>query len=316
MVSPEKPPAAQNRPHSAMPLLTAGFFLQAHAVATYTLSRQIVYKEKRSNENKGRTMNDCTESYEESRTFNPESNEKEHTAARRREHNGFPLASFAHADIRPSAPGIIEGVIFDLDGTLLDSMPWWENLGENYLISRGKTPAHDIRHHFKRLTLEGSARYMKEEYGLEESIAEISAGILAGIEHAYRDSIPLKPGVIEMLEAFSRSGVRMCVATATEHHCAQAALERLEVLHYFSAVFTCSEVGASKTEPLIFDISLAHLETPCETTFVMEDSLHAIETARRAGFPTIAVHEAASASDEAAIRRIADVYLDSFGLKA
>ena len=106
-----------------MPLLTAGIFLQAHAVATYTLSRQIVYKEKRSNENKGRTMNDCTESYEESHTFNPESNEKERTAARRREHNGFPLASFAHADIRPSAPDMIEGVIFDLDGTLLDTLP-------------------------------------------------------------------------------------------------------------------------------------------------------------------------------------------------
>lgn len=232
------------------------------------------------------------------------------------EHKGFLLDSFMDADIRSGAPARIDGVIFDLDGTLLDSMPWWENLGENYLISRGKTPAHDIRHHFKRLTLEGSARYMKEEYGLEESIAEISAGILAGIEHAYRDSIPLKPKATEMLEAFYRAGVRMCVATATEHHCAQAALERLGVMHYFSAVFTCSEVGASKTEPLIFDISLAHLETPCETTFVMEDSLHAIETARNAGFPTIAVHEAASASDEAEIRRIADVYLRSFALKA
>ncbi len=103
MVSPEKPPAAQNRPHSAMPLLTAGFFLQAHAVATYTLSRQIVYKEKRSNENKGRTMNDCTESYEESRTFNPESNEKEHTAARRREHNGFPSL---HSPMQISDPAL------------------------------------------------------------------------------------------------------------------------------------------------------------------------------------------------------------------
>lgn len=232
------------------------------------------------------------------------------------EHEGFLLDSFMDADIRSGAPARIDGVIFDLDGTLLDSMPWWENLGENYLISRGKTPAHDIRHHFKRLTLEGSARYMKEEYGLEESIAEISAGILAGIEHAYRDSIPLKPKAAEMLEAFYRAGVRMCVATATEHHCAQAALKRLGVMHYFSAVFTCSEVGASKTEPLIFDISLAHLETPCETTFVMEDSLHAIETARNAGFPIIAIHEAASASDEAEIRRIADVYLHSFALKA
>ncbi|MFQ9741263.1 MAG: hypothetical protein ACLRX5_01445 [Slackia sp.] len=86
-------------------------------------------------------MNDYIESYGERCAFDPESNKEEHAAAvRSRERNGFPLASFAHADIRPGAPDMVEGVIFDLDGTLLDSMPWWENLGENYTDPRGKRP--------------------------------------------------------------------------------------------------------------------------------------------------------------------------------
>lgn len=228
---------------------------------------------------------------------------------------GFALTHFAEADLRPNAPERIEGAIFDLDGTLLDSMPWWENLGENYLIARGKTPKPDIRHHFKRMTLEQSAIFLRDDYGLTESIDDICRGILDGIEHAYRDSIRLKPGTEAMLEAFAQAGVKMCVATATERHCAEMALERLGVMHHFSALYICSEVGASKTEPAVFEAALAHLGTPAAATLVMEDSLHAIETAHAMGLPTAAVNEPSAASDAPAIREIADIYLDSFALR-
>lgn len=229
---------------------------------------------------------------------------------------GFPLSRFADASFKASAPEHIKGVIFDLDGTLIDSMPWWENLGENYLIARGKTPHSDIRHHFKRMTLEQSAVFLREEYGLTESVDRICRGILDGIEGAYRDTIPLKPGAETMLDALAEAGVRMCVATATERHCAEAALERLGVMHRFSSVLTCSEAGASKTEPLVFEAALAHLGTPRETTIVMEDSLHAIETAHAAGFPTAAVFEPSAAVEAEAIRACADAYLHSFALRS
>lgn len=234
-----------------------------------------------------------------------------HSASRS---EGFPLARFADAHILPSAPERIQGVIFDLDGTLIDSMPWWENLGENYLIARGKTPAADIRRHFKRMTLEQSAVFLREEYGLNDSVEEICRGILDGIEHAYRDIIPLKPGAAAMLDALADAGVRMCVATATERPCAEAALTRLGVMRHFSAVLTCSEVGASKTEPLVFEAALSHLGTPREATLVMEDSLHAVETAHAAGFPTAAVFESSAAPEAEAIRACADAYLHSFAL--
>lgn len=227
---------------------------------------------------------------------------------------GFPLSRFADASFKVSAPERIQGVIFDLDGTLIDSMPWWENLGENYLIARGKTPHPDIRRHFKRMTLEQSAVFLREEYGLAESVDRICHGILDGIEGAYRNSIPLKPGAAAMLEAMADAGVRMCVATATERPCAEAALTRLGVMRYFSAVLTCSEVGASKTEPLVFEAALSHLGTPRGTTLVVEDSLHAVETARSAGFPVAAVFDPNAAPEAEAIRACADAYLHSFAL--
>ena len=218
----------------------------------------------------------------------------------------------AHGIVWPSAPQCVHGAIFDLDGTLLDSMPWWDDLGERYLRSLGKTPEPNIRYHFKRLTMEGSAHYMKETYGLEQSIEEICTGVMSGIEFAYRDCIQCKPGVVDMLEALSNAGVAMCVATATRRDCALAALERLDILKYFSALFTCTEVGASKTEPDIFELALSHLGTPRETTFVFEDSLHAIETAHAATFPVMLIDEPASAGDAKACQALADVRLKNF----
>lgn len=221
-------------------------------------------------------------------------------------------AKTVHGRLRPSAPSRVEGAIFDLDGTLLDSMPWWDDLGERYLRSLGKTPEPDIRYHFKRLTMEGSAEYMKTTYHLEQSIEEICKGVMAGIDFAYRECIPCKPGVERMLEALRHAGVPACVATASPRDVATAALERLGILEFFSAVFTCTEVGASKTEPTIFEVALAHLGTPRERTFVFEDSLHAIETAHAAGFPVVAINEPANIDDRECILKIADMSLEDF----
>ena len=206
----------------------------------------------------------------------------------------------------------MQGAIFDLDGTLLDSMPFWENIGEDYLIERGKTPLPDIRAQFKRMTLEESSRYMKETYGLEESVEEISEGILSCIQDDYFTTIPLKHGVREALEVLRNRGIKMCVATASERICVEAALNRLGVLDMFSAVFTCSEVGAGKTQPDIFEVALEHLGIPREKTFVFEDTLHAMETASQAGFPIVAVQEPHALPDLSEIQQLCTTYLDDF----
>ena len=155
----------------------------------------------------------------------------------------------------------VRGIIFDLDGTLFDSMPYWENLGEDYLRSRGKTPAPDIRAQFKRRTLEGSAAYMKEAYGLEEPVEEVISGIVAGIERPYRELIPLKPGVREMLDALDGNGIPMGIATATDYDLARAALERLGVWNRFGFLHTCGTVGSDKNDPRIFNLSRERLGT-------------------------------------------------------
>ena len=206
----------------------------------------------------------------------------------------------------------IQGAIFDLDGTLLDSMPYWDDLGERYLRARGKTPEPDVRTYFKTLTMEGSAIYMKETYGLTESIPEIFDGVMDGIRDSYRDEIPMKPGVREMLETLAARGVRMCVATASERDCVDNALNRLDIMKYFSAIYTCTETGLDKNSPAIFNMALDHLGTKREETWIFEDSLHAIQAAKQGDFPVIAINEPASSPEQDGIKELSDIYVDSF----
>lgn len=224
----------------------------------------------------------------------------------------FALADLHPILTNPDAPEKFSGVIFDLDGTLVDSMKYWENLGPDYLRRRGKEPDPADSMKFKQLTLNEAAVYIKEKYALPDSAETIYNDIIGGIEDAYLSSIPLKPGVADMLETLSDAGVRMCIATASEKSLVIPALERLGVARHFQGIYTCPEVGASKSRPDVFEWALRELGTPVEGTVVFEDSLHAIETAKRAGFHVIAVHERTASRDMGAIEKLADAVVASF----
>ena len=226
--------------------------------------------------------------------------------------NSFPLVNLHPSIIKKDAPSSFEGAIFDLDGTLIDSMGYWENLGPTYLAARGKTPKPDAARKFKELTFEEAAVYMKEAYQLSESADQIYNDIIGGIDEPYRSLIPLKPGVINLLNALDKAGIRMCIATASKKEQVMPALERLGIRSYFYGIYTCSEVGASKSQPEVFEWAVQEPGTPRASTVVFEDSLHAIKTAKQAGFPVIAVRERSAARDASAIEKIADAVIDSF----
>ena len=138
---------------------------------------------------------------------------------------------------------MIKGAIFDLDGTLLDSMSIWDTIGEDYLRSLGIEPRENLAETFKTFTLEESAEYYRTHYGVTLSVAEIVDGVNGMIEDFYRNTAPLKNGVAEFLERLSKKGVRMCVATVTDKYLVEAALTRLHVRQYFEEIFTTAEVG-------------------------------------------------------------------------
>ena len=204
------------------------------------------------------------------------------------------------------------GAIFDLDGTLLDSMPIWETVARDYLISKNKVPRPDLREKLRPLSLSQSAEYFQKEYGVAATTQQIVDGVNDLLNHFYLHKAPAKEGVADFLEALRQRGVKMCVATATHTHLVKAALSRTGLLPYFSAIFTCPDVGKSKDEPEIFLRALAHLGTEMQETYVFEDALFAMQTAQRAGFPIAAIYDLSAQGQQEQIKQLANVYCESF----
>ena len=203
----------------------------------------------------------------------------------------------------------IRGAIFDVDGTLLDSMFIWDTIGEAYLRSIGYQPKENLNETFKNMSLHQAARYYQTEYGVTQSIDEIMDGVNAMLERYYRFEVPLKPGVAELLERLRQNGVKLCIATATDRHLVEAALDRCGVLSCFGEIFTCNEVGHGKDEPDIFEAALRFLGTRREETLVFDDALYAVRTAKEAGFPVAAVYDSHERS-QAEVRARSDLYLE------
>ena len=206
---------------------------------------------------------------------------------------------------------IIDGAIFDMDGTLLDSMGFWKTATKNYMTGIGYTPAEDLDEVTKTMSLYQVACFCKEQYRMPEEIPGIMDGINRSVEHFYLYEVQAKPGVPEFLERLHRDGVKMCLATATDLYLVEAALKRLGLRRYFGKLFTCTDIGHGKDEPNIYNAALRFLGTPRSTTWVFEDLLFALKTAKAAGFRTAGVQDPAENEPEE-MKRLADVYITSF----
>ena len=206
---------------------------------------------------------------------------------------------------------MIKGAIFDLDGTLLDSMFIWDTIGEEYLRSLGKEPHKDLKETFMTLTLEEAAVYYREHYGVTLSVGEIVDGVNSMVEQTYRTKVTLKPGISEYLAWLKENGVRMCVATVTDRYLVEETLERFGVRHYFLEIFTCAEVGFGKDKPIIYQKALEHLGTEKSDTYVFEDLPFALNTAKTDGFPTVGVYDRHEAHQDE-LKELADYYIFDF----
>jgi len=202
----------------------------------------------------------------------------------------------------------ITGAIFDADGTLLDSMQMWGRIEIDFLISLGVTPRPGLREVLRSLGGHEVPEYFRIEYGVDMTIDEISAGINALIEESYFQKVPLKHGVVRVLDLFRDRGVRMCVASATDRYLIEAALRRCGIDEYFGRVFSCGDEGTSKSDTKIFYRAAAFLGTDVRNTLVVEDALYAMRTAKSAGFPVVAVFDASWGDRTEDIKDLCDHY--------
>lgn len=206
----------------------------------------------------------------------------------------------------------IRGAIFDLDGTLLDSMGTWARLSAEYAREHGYEPDPEFLEALRPVALRQAAEMMIDRYGLSESVDEIVDIFLDRVGYFFDNVFELKPGVRAFVRALRERGIPCCVATAAERTHTEKALTRLDLIDAFDFLLTTDEVGKSKMFPDIFLTSAERLGVPMEACVVFEDSLYAMTTAKRAGFPVAAIYESEAVGDLNAIRRVSDVFMRSF----
>ena len=206
---------------------------------------------------------------------------------------------------------MLKGAIFDLDGTLFDSMFIWDTAGEIYLRSIGIEPREDLQKVLKPMSLLQSATYIRECYQISLTVEEIMDGVNRTVEDFYFHTVQPKKGVVAFLEQMKKQGVRMCIATATDRYQVEAALKRCGMESFFSEIFTCTDVGHGKDEPIIFQKAMEYLGTTKADTVVFEDACHAAKTAKDDGFITVAIFDSYE-TKQAELHSVSDCFIENF----
>lgn len=206
----------------------------------------------------------------------------------------------------------IKGAIFDLDGTLLDSMSIWRNMAVDYLRSQNIEPREDLFDAVRTMSLADTAVYFRDEYGIMKTDGQMMAEINANVEYFYNNVAQKKEFVIEFLSILKERNVKMCVATATDRHLVEPAMKRNGLDKYIDKIFTCTEAGVGKDAPDIFLMALEYLGTAKEETYVFEDSLFAIKSAKKVGFPIVGVYDRFSDYQIEEVKKMSDIFINGF----
>lgn len=205
--------------------------------------------------------------------------------------------------------------IFDMDGTLIDSMPVWRGLGRNFLLSRGITPPEGLRKIIAPMTLAQSAEYFKT-LGVTGTTDAIVGALDGYMRAQYETAIAPRENVGQYLDAVKAAGVRCCVATATDEALARICLGRLDLLKYFEFIVSCEDIGVGKTSPAVYHAAAGQLGEMPAGIAVYEDVPYAAETAKQAGYYVVGVYDPSAERHQPRLKLTIDEYIADYAAAA
>lgn len=207
----------------------------------------------------------------------------------------------------------MKGAIFDLDGTLIDSMWIWNELSLKYLKSLGvKNSPKNLNQTLATLTLKEGFSYLKETFQLEKTEDEIRDDLKKILEVYYKNHFDLKAGVLELLKELKNREVKMILGTATDEDLALMALKRHGIEDFFEVIQTEENTGLSKGNSKFFEVAIGKLDIEPSRIWVFEDALHCILSAKESGLNVLAIKDNYSKSHWKEIKENSDIYIKSF----
>lgn len=217
--------------------------------------------------------------------------------------------------LRDKAPSLkdIEAVIFDVDGTIADSMWVWRRIDREYL-SKFDIPLPDtLQAEIEGRSFYETAVYFKEHFGLEDSVEKIMADWNEMAREKYEKEVPLKSGIRDFMQLCKDRGIKMGIATSNSRELFEI-VERVHGLtEYINSIRTGSEVPRGKPAPDIYLAVAGQLQTDPAKCLVFEDLPAGIMAGRNAGMKVCAVQDAYSLDYDQEKRELADYYIEEFG---
>ncbi len=198
----------------------------------------------------------------------------------------------------------VKTLIFDFDGTLVDSMPAWSQKMTNILDREGIVYPKNIIEIITPLGDRGAAEYFRQEFGLSRTVAELVEEMDVFALPAYRDTIPLKETVGETLRTLKAAGYSLNVLTASPHRMLDPCLKRNGIYTLFDHVWSCEDFETTKSDPAIYTRAAAACGTAVEACLFLDDNKNACKTARAAGMPACGVYDETSKKQRDEIRKI------------
>lgn len=206
----------------------------------------------------------------------------------------------------------IEAVIFDLDGTLIDSMSIWAQIDQDYLKEFNIAVPENLHEEITHLTLTQTANYFKIHFNIRDDEATIIKRWNDMALYHYSNTIKLKEGVVEYLDYLKSKNIKISLATSNSIPLLEATLKHNNIYHYFEAITVTEEVKKSKSNPDVYLLAASKINVKPENCLVFEDIVQAVKGAKLAGMTVYAIYDDVSKNQRDELTECADLYVESY----
>ena len=206
----------------------------------------------------------------------------------------------------------IQGAIFDMDGTIIDSMWVWYTVNKDYLYKRNLSMPADLKEKIETMTFKESALYFKDRFQIEDNVETIMGEWNEMAKSSYSNGVKLKPGVYEYLTKLKEKDIKIGLATSNYSKLVDLALSQNNIKHFFDAITTTEEVEREKSFPDIYLLTAKKLNVEPEKCVVFEDILPAIKGAKLAGMTVVGVQDEYSLDQWESIMEHSDHWIEKY----
>lgn len=185
----------------------------------------------------------------------------------------------------------MKAIIFDLDGTLVDSMGYWRRVSRDFMKTKGIDIEDSVQHKMTTMSLNTSLRYLKDYYKLSESFEELYNGFSDTVIDFYSNKVKLKDNALEILKYFKDRDKKIVIGTSTAKHFADIVIKKYGIDNYIEGLYTADSVGHIKGEEKFFTTITSEIKEDPRDVYLIDDSYLALRTAKSAGLETVGIYD-------------------------